>query len=269
MKSSTKAMWILSALLPCCVAHPSFADGAEPRERGTVNSAGIRMVPVQPGVFTMGSDTGDWDELPKHDVTIGHPFSIGATEVTNAQYERFDPEHRELRGKLGFSQDDDEAVVFVSWHEAVAFCRWLSEKEGKPYRLPTEAEWEYACRAGTTTPYSTGETLPDAFHKNARECWFPGTTKTGDVVPLHVAKTPANPWGLYDMHGNVEEWCADWYGPYVAEPQTDPVGRVSGNFPHHSRRSPLHQAGIPPLGQSAGHTARGQELAGRVPGRSG
>jgi len=157
---------------------------------------------------------------------------MGTTEITNAQFEQFAPEHRQLRGKLGFSKDDDEAVVFVSWVEAVAFCRWLSEKEGKPYRLPTEAEWEYACRAGTRTAYHTGETLPPAFHKNVRLSWFPSprTVDGGEVVPLHVGRTPPNPWGLYDMHGNVEEWVQDWYGPYAAGEQTDPVGRADGDF---------------------------------------
>jgi formylglycine-generating enzyme required for sulfatase activity len=198
----------------------------------------------------MGSADGDWDERPTHEVTISQPFLMGVTEVTNAQYEQFDPQHKQLRGKLGFSKEDDEAVVFVSWAEAAAFCKWLSEKEGQPYRLPTEAEWEYACRAGTTTRYHTGETLPEPFQKNVGMSWFPGRQSNKDVVALHVAQTPANPWGLYDMHGNVEEWCLDWYGPYPEKgsgpicaqhppgrsgkldltPFPDPVGRADGQF---------------------------------------
>ena len=103
---------------------------------------------------------------------------------------------------------------------------------GLPYRLPTEAEWEYACRAGTRTHYHTGDHLPDAFLKNARRSWFPDPERTepGDVVSLAVGKTPPNAWGLCDMHGNVEEWCHDWYGPYEPGKQTDPVGRVAGDF---------------------------------------
>ena len=157
---------------------------------------------------------------------------MGVTEVTNAQFEQFDPKHRALRGKMGFSKDDDEAVVFVSWHDAVRFCEWLSKKERLPYRLPTEAEREYACRAGTTTHFHTGDTLPKEFHKNARESWFPDPRRTrpDDVVPLFPGKAPANPWGLHDMHGNVEEWCHDWYGPYEAGTQTDPIGRADGEF---------------------------------------
>ena len=105
-----------------------------------------------------------------------------------------------------------------------------ARRKARPYRLPTEAEWEYACRAGTTTAYHTGETLPEPFHKNVGMSWFPGRKAGTDIVPLHVGKTPANPWGLYDMHGNVEEWCLDWYGPYVDDPQTDPTGRAEGDF---------------------------------------
>ncbi|MHC4418812.1 MAG: SUMF1/EgtB/PvdO family nonheme iron enzyme, partial [Planctomycetota bacterium] len=115
----------------------------------------------------------------------------------------------------------------VSWHEAQAFCDWLSREDGVPYRLPTEAEWEYACRAGTMTPFWTGFSLPEEFHKNARRTSFQDQS---DMVPLTVGRTPANRWGLYDMHGNVEEWCLDWYGLYDKRNQTDPVGRIDGDF---------------------------------------
>jgi len=199
-------------------------------EEAVTNSLGMKMVRIEPGSFEMGSADGDWDEGPAHKVTIDGPFFMGASEVTNVQYEQFDPQHKQLRGELGFSKEDEEAVVFVSWEEAMAFCKWLSEEEDKPYRLPTEAEWEYACRAGATTPYHTGETLPEPFHKNVGISWFPGRQSASDIVLLHVGKTPPNAWGLYDMHGNVEEWCLDWYGPYAADAQTDPVGRADGGF---------------------------------------
>ena len=222
-----------------------------------INSIGIYMIHIEPGDFIMGSDgselpqavldakehgrnrkvwlpkSGDYDEQPAHKVTITRPFYMAATEVTRAQYELFDPLHVHLRGKLGFSIDNDEAVVFVSWYEAAAFCEWLSKKEGIAYRLPTEAEWEYCARAGTATSFSTGDDLPREYLKNPSSSWYPDPGRgrgRSELVPLHVGKTPPNPWGLYDMHGNVEEWCADFYGPYVADDQADPIGRIDGDF---------------------------------------
>jgi hypothetical protein len=112
----------------------------------------------------------------------------------------------------------------VNWYEARAFCQWLSDIEGLPYRLPTEAEWEYACRAETKTHYHVGDTVGEEFKKNAR------MVGAAEDVPLHVGKTTPNKWGLYDMHGNVEEWCYDWYGPYQGNRQVDPVGYVAGDF---------------------------------------
>ncbi len=220
----------LAAFLVCACA---VRAGEIPTEKTHGNVPGMVMVRIEPGSFMMGSLDGDFDERPVHRVTISRPFWMSATEVTNAQYEQFDPGHRKLRGKLGWSKEDDEAVVFVTWHDAVRFCEWLSKKWGQPYRLPTEAEWEYACRAGTTTAYHTGDTLKDpSFHKNVGESWFPDPARRGKdgPAPLHVGRTPPNPWGLCDVHGNVEEWCLDWYGPYEPQEQTDPVGRAEGDF---------------------------------------
>ncbi|MHC4474493.1 MAG: SUMF1/EgtB/PvdO family nonheme iron enzyme [Planctomycetota bacterium] len=196
------------------------------------NSLGMKFVRIEPGGFDMGfggravpaeltdeggtQPQGDYDEHPTHKVRISRPFYVGIYEVTNLQYELFDLEHKELRSEHGPSKADDDAVVFVNWYEAQAFCRWLSHKEGLPYRLATEAEWEYACRAGTATQFHTGDKLPVIFSEQARS--------------LKVGQTPPNAWGLYDMHGNVEEWCLDWYGPYEAVEQIDPVGRAHGDF---------------------------------------
>jgi sulfatase modifying factor 1 len=128
----------------------------------------------------------------------------------------------------------------VSWNDAVAFCKWLSKKEGKSYRLPTEAEWEYACRAGTTTRYSSGddfETLAkvgnvaDATAKAKFPDWsWAIAASDGYVFTAPVGKFNPNAFGLYDMHGNVWEWCADWYGDeyYAASPADDPMGPASG-----------------------------------------
>ena len=128
---------------------------------------------------------------------------MGATEVTNAQYEAFDPSHSTYRGYKGFSKADDEAVIMVSWEEAAAYCKWLSRKTGRHFRLPTEAEWEHACRAGTATAYNTGETFPEEQWKVQKN------TRDKEPVSLQVARFAPNAWGLYDMHGNVEEWCLD------------------------------------------------------------
>ena len=233
-----KRIWLAIFLLFLAgLLHDSKAAAKLSSAKGTktfVNSVGMKFVRIEPGSFLMGQkDGGDWDERPVHKVTITRSFWMAVTEVTNAQYEQLDPEHRRLRGKLGFSKQDDEAVVFVGWYDAVKFCEWLSKKEDKPYRLPTEAEWEYACRAGTTTAYHTGDSLPKEFHKNARISWFPDparSRKNAEPVPLTVGRTMPNSWGLFDMHGNVEEWCSDWYGLYEQGEQRNPVGRAGGDF---------------------------------------
>ncbi|MFM8891030.1 MAG: formylglycine-generating enzyme family protein, partial [Planctomycetia bacterium] len=224
-----------SLLVVILVAGATGAGAAEP----VTNSIGMRFVPIEPGAFTMGQDgppvagngdmathhaefhAADWDEKPSHRVTITRPFSMAATEVTVAQYRRFEPDFR--KSDRGWRPADDEAVAGVTWSQAVAFCDWLSKKEGKPYRLPTEAEWEYACRAGTTTLFHTGDTLPPGHQKwfgrlGWRDLYFPSGSLPREYawrdgpVSLVVGQSAANAWGLFDMHGNVAEWCLDWYG---------------------------------------------------------
>jgi sulfatase modifying factor 1 len=215
------------------------------------NSIGMKLVPITPGSFVMGQDgptsdyfftkhpeetkLADFDERPAHKVTISQAFHLGATEVTVGQYRQFQPKHQKRAA-------EDEAMTEVSWHEATAFCAWLSKKEGRPYRLPTEAEWEYACRAGTMTLFSSGDALPAGSQKWFREDnWRPLFFPEAKAMPpeyrvikeapsLQVAQTPPNAWGLHDMHGNVAEWCLDWHGPYEAGEQKDPLGRSDGDF---------------------------------------
>mgnify|MGYP000773925743 FL=1 len=159
----------------------------------TAQSELIPMIEIPAGNFYMGTLGGDenYDEAPMHKVHISKPFKMGLTEVTNAQYELFCPEHKSLRGKNGFSSEDDEAVVFVTYQDAVAFCDWLTRKEGKTYRLPTEAEWEYACKAGRYWNFYMDDKLPAAWQKNQV------IAATPKPLSLKVAQTPPNEWGLY------------------------------------------------------------------------
>lgn len=216
---------VLRCCLQLAVLLPALLSGGFSRAQD-LSSSLIPMVEIPAGSFYMGSNgtDEDYDESPVHKVVINQPFRMGITEITNAQYETFRPEHRMVRGKNGLSTEDDDAVIYVSYNDAVAFCNWLSRKEGKNYRLPTEAEWEYACRAGTYTSFSTGDYLPGVFHKNQQ------IARDFTPVSLKVAQTPPNKFGLYDMHGNVEEWCLDWYAPYQAEEQINPAGPSEGEF---------------------------------------
>lgn len=220
---------LFAVMLAAAMVPLHFAWGAP--APAYVNTLGIEFAEVAPGSFSMGQDTGgDWDERPVHPVHLTHAFLMSVTEITNAQYERFDPDHRALRGKAGLSLADDEAVVFVSWQDAVRFCAWLSEKEGKPYRLPTEAEWEYAYRAGTNTDNYWGSPAPgqSSTPDSTLYCWYNGNA--GGTTHEVGTKLP-NAWGLYDMAGNVLELVNDWGdGKYPAGAQTDPTGPATGTF---------------------------------------
>ncbi|MHC4645600.1 MAG: SUMF1/EgtB/PvdO family nonheme iron enzyme [Planctomycetota bacterium] len=235
-KVSTAGRYSLAALAIIAFGCRNSLSQTQPRmpsERIYTNSIGMKLVRIEPGQFIMGFgdkpltgevvtrpshfSMGDFDEHPMHKVKITKPFYMGVCEVTNAQYEQFHPSHKTWRGRSNYSKGDDEAVIYVSWNDAARFCDWLSQKEALAYRLPTEAEWEYACRAGTTTAFYTGDTLPKESAGSS------GTSLT-------VGEKTPNRWGLYDMHGNVEEWCYDWYGPYEAGPQVDPVGRSGALF---------------------------------------
>ena len=183
-------------------------------------SPGGGFIRIEPGTFQMGSTSGVDDERPITRVTLTQPFWLGKYEVT----QRF---WREVMGSNPSEiKGDNLPVERVTWHDAVAFCAKLTERErsagrlpaGFAYRLPTEAEWEYACRAGTTAEYAGP--LPEL-------AWFYDNSER--TTHLVGGKQP-NAWGLYDMHGNVWEWCADWYGNHPGGNVTDPTGAISGTF---------------------------------------
>jgi formylglycine-generating enzyme required for sulfatase activity len=162
----------------------------------TLDGLSFDMVYIEGGTFNMGSNNGEDDEKPVHSVMIDD-FYIGKYEVTNKEYHMYDPGHD------GKWNEDNRPVDTVSWEDCRKYCQWLSNKTGKNYRLPTEAEWEYACRAGTTAEYYWGNSM------NGLYCWY-NDNSDGETHP--VGQTIPNAYGLYDMSGNVCEWCLDWYG---------------------------------------------------------
>jgi eukaryotic-like serine/threonine-protein kinase len=232
-------------------------------EKQLTTRAGLKFVLIPAGTFLMGSPDDEperyADEGPRHRVTLTRPFYLGVYPVAVGQFRLFVEEtgyqteaERDGTGSLcwdavrndwrpdprctwrrpGFDQTDQHPVVAVSWHDAVAFTRWLTEREGRAFRLATEAEWEYAARAGTATPFWWGATA--ASHQANFNGNFPyGGARKGpylartSVVDAHRA----NPWGLYDMLGNVWEWCQDWYGEgwYAVSPEFDPTGPPGGS----------------------------------------
>ena len=186
-----------------------------------VNSVGMLLVPIPAGTFTMGEANGDDNETP-HKVTLTQPFHLGQYEVTQEQYEKV------MGTNPSNFKGGQNPVEQVDWNDAVEFCRKLSalpaeKKAGYVYRLPTEAEWEYACRAGTTTRYSFG----DSDSQLGDYAWY---DKNSEDTTHPVGGKKPNGWGLYDMHGNVWEWCQDWYGSYPRGSATDPTGAASGSI---------------------------------------
>jgi len=182
------------------------------------------MVEVKGGSFIMGDDQGDQDEKPAHPVQV-KTFSIAKTETTVRQWRFFCAETKRVMPEAPwFGLKDDHPVVNISWDDAIAYCRWLSTKSKKTYRLPTEAEWEFAARGGMKSkgyPYSGAKT-PDSV------AWF--SSESNGTMP--VAQKLPNELGLYDMTGNVWEWCSDLYdaGYYTLKANDNPSGPQSGKF---------------------------------------
>jgi formylglycine-generating enzyme required for sulfatase activity len=218
------------------------AAGVKPDsdEPDLANTIGMKLKLIKAGKFLMGSpkdEKGRFNEGPQHEVEITKPFYMGVCPVTRGQFAAFvkDAAYQTEAEKNGdsrtwrkpgfdkYDQSDDDPVVCVSWNDAVKFCEWLSNKEKKTYELPTEAEWEYACRAGTKTAYSFGDDPKDL----GDFAWFGEDFGGGHTHPVGLKKP--NPWGLYDMHGNVWQWCADGYDKYQEGSIKDPKGKESAN----------------------------------------
>jgi formylglycine-generating enzyme required for sulfatase activity len=212
----------------------------------------LELVQIRAGSFTMGSGVApgpEWqvDERPEHKVTISRGYYLGKYHVTREQFAAFVKAtgyrtEAEKEGKAwglqangswaavaglawqnpGFPQTKDDPVTCVSWSDAKEFCDWATKRTGRPVRLPTEAEWEYACRAGTKTKWSWGDDVGAA----VEYAWL---DKNSGRMTHPVGQKKPNPWGLGDMHGHVWEWCQDWGGPYAATDAVDPTGPVSGD----------------------------------------
>jgi formylglycine-generating enzyme required for sulfatase activity len=264
---------------------PPATAGTRDDDRQRTNSLGMKLVLIPGGRFTMGSPPGeelrnDDNEGPQHEVTLTHPFFLGAHEVTVGQFRTFadksgyrtdaeingvgafchdsaaDKWRRDPRTNWrdpGWAQVDVEPVVCVSWNDARAFCQWLSVREDRTYRLPTEAEWEYACRGGTDQPFALGPKL-------SREL---ANFKGGPGRPIAAGTFAANRFGIHDMHGNVSEWCADYYALYPGVAQTDPIGPAAGQERVYRGGSWFDQAN---LCRCACRGRNGQELAFTVIG---
>ena len=204
--------------------------GDVPQADGVItNSIGMKLVYIPAGEFMMGSPSPhhsrDSDEGPQHKVKISKGFWMGVTEVTQSQY----------RAVMGTNpsnfKGDNNPVEMVTWNKATEFCKKLSQKDGKTYRLPTEAQWEYACRADTTTPFNTGQTIStDQANYNNDYVYATGSKGVYRKKTTEVGSFSANAFGLYDMHGNVWEWCSDWYGEdyYSNSSSVDPEGPSTG-----------------------------------------
>ncbi|MBW2708702.1 MAG: SUMF1/EgtB/PvdO family nonheme iron enzyme [Deltaproteobacteria bacterium] len=211
------------------VSKPEEPRQAQPElPKRFTNFLGQEFVYIKPGTFWMGSPSDgperDGDE-PRHKVTLSKGFYLQTTEVTQGQWKKV------MGSNPSFFKDcgDNCPVETVSWEDAQEFICKLNRKEGKKYRLPTEAEWEYACRAGTQTPFSFGGCLSTDQANYDGDYPMPGCGEGAyREKPVSVKSFSPNAWGLYNMHGNVWEWCEDWHGDY--DEATDPEGPSTGSF---------------------------------------
>jgi len=185
------------------------------------NQVSLKMVLVPAGEFLMGDPkrlVGGPPSVPQHMVRISRPFYMGVYEITQEQYERL------IGRNPSYLKGTERPVEQVTWFDAMSFCKKLSEATGQRIRLPTEAEWEYACRAGSTTLFHYG----DDQKPNLRLGDYAWYEENSGHKAHRVGQKKPNGFGLYDVYGNVEEWCADWYALYQEGELTDPSGPTSG-----------------------------------------
>jgi len=191
---------------------------------------GPKMVLIPKGSFKMGSDAGENNEKPVHKVTIGYDYAMSQYEITFDDYDRFcEATGRAKPADQGWGRGQ-RPVISVSWEDGKAYSQWLTEQTGNPYRLPSEAEWEYACRAGTTTAYSFG----DDVNQSGNYAWY---DKNSGSQTHPVGEKKPNAFGLYDMHGNVWEWLEDvWHENYQGAPVDGSAWMSGGDSSKHPLR---------------------------------
>jgi len=224
------AWWVLGAGATEAEAAPPSTQPAKQLTLDLADNVSMKLVLIPAGKFMMGSPDGETDrqsdEGPRREVTISVPFYMGVCEVTQQQYQA-------VMGKNPSRfQGPQNPADHVSWKEAVEFCEKLSRKTGKTVRLPTEAQWEYACRANTTTPFHTGQTIStEQANYDGNYVYGNGRKGTFRRTTLAVGSFNPNGFGLYDMHGNVWEWCSDWYADsYKHAKDRDPTGPTWGRY---------------------------------------
>lgn len=198
-------------------------DGPEP----FTNSIGMKFVWIAPGSFVMGSPKGEAnrsDNETQHKVTLTRGFCMGLHLVTQEQWQAVMGNNPSK-----FGGEKNLPVECVSWDDCQEFTKKLRDKDKQLYRLPTEAEWEFCCRAGTTTPFFFGETIStDQVNYHGTFVYGNGTKGKYREKTTPTGSFPANAWGLQDMHGNLWQWCQDWYGDYPASDVVDPQGPENG-----------------------------------------
>ena len=222
-------LFCLSLVVALASHLPIQAQDKEDSPKNFTNSIGMKFVWIPPGSFVMGSPKEEKErggDETQHKVTLTKGFYMGVYAMTQEQW-------KEVMGNnpSNFKGEKKLPVESVSWNDCQEFIKKLREndKDKKAYRLPTEAEWEYACRAGTTTPFHFGETIStDQANYNGNGTYGNGKKGVYREKTTPVGTFAANTWGLHDMHGNVWQWCQDWYGEYPQNDLIDPQGPKSG-----------------------------------------